>query len=198
MNAATISAGLATVLAAVQLVPQVVKLRRVGSTAGISPTWALLGVSINGGWVLYRWSQELWLGIPSPAMAAVLYAVTLAMVSRLEPRLRPSKFAALAMGGSLGGAAAAGGWLAMGVVLAFPSAFQAVPLLWTAFRSSQTTAIAPQVWMIGLTQAILWGHYGWLQGDIPLMVYSVATSVASTALLARYVVAARLATATGR
>ena len=74
----------------------------------------------------------------------------------------------------------------MGVVLAFSSAVQAAPLLWTAFRSPSPTAIAPQVWMIGLMQAILWGHYGWAQTDIPLMVYSVVTSVASVAMLARY------------
>ena len=191
MNAAIISAAVATVLAAVQLIPQLVKLRRVGSSAGISPTWALLGASINGGWVLYRWSQELWLSIPSPAMAAVLYATTLVMVSRLEPRLRPSKFAAVALGGSLAGAAAAGGWLAMGVVLALSSAFQAVPLLWTAFRSAHPNAIAPQVWLIGLTQALLWGHYGWWQADVPLIVYAVTSSLASVAMLARYAYAGR-------
>lgn len=191
MNAAIISAGVATVLAAVQLIPQVVKLRRGGSSAGISPTWALLGASINGGWVLYRWSQDLWLGIPSPAMAGILYAVTLVMVSRLEPRLRPSKFAAVALGGSLCGAAAAGGWLAMGVVLALSSAFQAAPLLWTAFRTAAPSAIAPQVWLIGLTQAVLWGHYGWWKADVPLIVYAIVSSVASVAMLARYAHAGR-------
>ena len=191
-----ISGMVATVLAAGQLIPQVVKLRRVGTSVGISPTWALLGVAINGGWVLYRWSQELWLGIPSPAMAAVLYAVTLFMVNRLEPRMRASRFAAVALGGSLCGAAAAGGWVAMGVVLAASSAVQIAPSLWAAFRSANPHAIAPEVWMIGIAQALLWGHYGWWRSDIPLMVYAATTSMASAVMLARYVLATRRATKT--
>jgi uncharacterized protein with PQ loop repeat len=196
MNAATISAAVATILAAIQLVPQVIRLRRSGNVAGISPTWVLLGASINSGWVMYRWSQQLWLGIPSPAIAAALYIVTLVMISRLHPRMRGAKFAVVALVGSLCGAAAAGGWLAVGIVLALSSGAQAAPSLWVAFRTHNPIGVAPQVWMIGLTQAVLWGHYGWWHGDAALMVYATTTAVASTAMLARFAhVSHRLASA---
>lgn len=173
-------------LAAIQLVPQVIRLRGLGSAAGISPTWALLGASINSGWVLYRWSQELWLGIPSPLIAASLYIVTLVMIGRLHPKMRWAKFAAVALVGSLCGAAAAGGWLAVGTVLALSSGAQAAPSLWIAFRTRNPIGVAPQVWMIGLTQALLWGHYGWWYGDTALMLYAATTAVASTAMLVRF------------
>lgn len=75
----------------------------------------------------------------------------------------------------------------MGSVLALSSGAQAAPLLWTVFRTHNPTGVAPQVWMIGLTQAALWGHYGWWHGDVALMLYGITTALASTVMLARYV-----------
>ena len=186
MDASAISALLATLLAAIQLLPQVLKLRRHRATAWLSPTWALLGVSINVGWVSYRWSQELWLSSPSPVIAAGLYLATVMMIDRLEPRMRWARLAAIALLGVLSGAGAAGGWLAVGTVLALSSGAQAAPLLWMAFRSRELGGVAPEVWMIGLTQACLWGHYGWWHADMALMVYAATTAAASVAMLARY------------
>lgn len=195
MDASVISASMATVLAATQLLPQVLRLRRDRTTSGLSPTWALLGVSINVGWILYRWSQELWWGIPSPVIAASLYLATLVMINRLEPRMRWAKFAAIALLGAFTGAAAAGGWLAVGTLLAVSSGAQAAPLLWTAFRSHELRGVAPEVWMIGLTQAFLWGHYGWWHGDMALMVYAATTATVSVTMLSRYAYVRRLAAA---
>ncbi len=186
MNAAAVSALVATFLAAIQVLPQVLKMRRVGKSAGLSPTWALLGVSINAGWVLYRWSQELWLGIPSPAIAAGLYLITLVMINRLQPKMRWARLAAVGLAGSLGGAAAAGGWLAVGTVLAISSGAQAAPSLWAAYRCHDHCGVAPEVWLIGLAQAVLWGHYGWWHGDVALMIYGATSATTATAMLARY------------
>jgi uncharacterized protein with PQ loop repeat len=186
VDASVISASLATLLAAIQLLPQVLKLRRDRTTAGLSPTWALLGVSINVGWVSYRWSQELWLSIPSPVIAAGLYLATLMMIDDLEPRMQWGRFVAIALLGVLSGAGAAGGSLAVGTVLALSSGAQAAPLLWRAFRSRELGGVAPTVWMIGLTQACLWGHYGWWHTDVALMVYAATTAVVAVAMLARY------------
>jgi uncharacterized protein with PQ loop repeat len=195
VDASVISAAAATLLAATQLMPQVVKLRRDRTSSGLSPTWALLGVSINVGWVMYRWSQELWWGIPSPVIAACLYLATLIMINRLEPRMQRPMFAATALLGALTGAAAAGGWLAVGTLLAVSSGAQAAPLLWTAFRSHELSGVAPEVWMIGLTQACLWGHYGWWHGDVALMAYAATSAAVSVAMLARYAYVRRVAAA---
>ena len=195
VDASVISAFVATLLAATQLMPQVLKLRRDRTTSGLSPTWALLGVSIHVGWILSRWSQELWWGIPSPVIAAGLYLATLIMINRLEPRMRWARFAAIALLGALTGAAAAGGWLAVGTLLALSSGAQAAPLLWTAFRSHDLGGVAPEVWMIGLTQACLWGHYGWWHGDVALMVYAATTAIVSVAMLSRYAYVRRVVSA---
>lgn len=193
MDAVAFSAGAATVLAAWQLVPQVVKLRRVALPAGLSPTWALLGISTNVAWVAYRWSQGLWLGLPSPVIAALLYTATLWLIVRSVPSLRWAGLAGMAWFGCVGGAAVIGGWALVGTVLGLSSGLQAAPSIWAAYRSTRPAAIAPSLWVIGFAQAVLWGYYGWANADLALVLYGITLSLAALLILGRYGFARRLA-----
>jgi hypothetical protein len=198
MDAVAFSAGAATVLAAWQLVPQVAKLRRVALPAGLSPTWALLGISTNVAWVAYRWSQGLWLGLPSPVIAALLYAATLWLIVRSRPSLRWAGLAGLAWFGCVGGAAFVGGWVLVGTVLGLSSGLQAAPSIWAAYRSRRPVGIAPSLWVIGLAQAVLWGYYGWANADFALVVYGITLSLAALLILGRYGYAHHLARSYGQ
>lgn len=186
MDAVVFSAGAATVLGAWQLVPQVVKLRRVALPAGLSPTWALLGISTNVAWAVYRWSQGLWLGLPSPVIAALLYVAALWLIVRSLPSLRWAGLAGMAWFGCIGGAAAVGGWTLVGTVLGVSSGLQAAPSIWAAYRSSRPVGIAPSLWVIGLAQAVLWGYYGWANADLALVLYAITLSLAAVLILGRY------------
>ncbi len=186
MDAVAFSAGAATVLAAWQLVPQVVKLHRVVLPAGVSPTWALLGISTNIAWVAYRWSQGLWLGLPSPVIAAGLYVATLWLIVRSRPNLRWAGVAGAAWFGCVAGAAAIGGWIMLGTVLGLSSGLQAAPSIWAAYRSRRPAGIAPSLWIIGLAQALLWGYYGWANADLALVLYGITLSLAALLILGRY------------
>jgi hypothetical protein len=197
MEAVAFSAGAATVLAAWQLVPQVVKLRRVSLPAGLSPTWALLGISTNVAWVAYRWSQGLWLGLPSPVIAALLYGATLWLIIHSAPSLRWAGLAGAIWFGFVGGAAVLGGWLLVGTVLGLSSGLQAAPSIWAAYRSRRPVGIAPSLWVIGLAQAVLWGYYGWARADVALVVYGASLSLAALMILGRYGYTHRLAGAHG-
>ncbi len=193
MDAVAFSAGAATVLAAWQLVPQVVKLRRVALPTGLSPTWALLGISTNVAWVAYRWSQGLWLGLPSPVIAASLYVATLWLIVRSRPNLRWAGVAGVAWFCCAVGAAAIGGWVLLGAVLGLSSGLQAAPSIWAAYRSSRPVGIAPSLWIIGLAQALLWGYYGWANADSALVLYGSTLSLAALLILGRYAYAHRAA-----
>lgn len=186
MDAVAFSAGAATVLAAWQLVPQVVKLRRVALPAGLSPTWALLGISTNVAWVAYRWSQGLWLGLPSPVIAAVLYVATLWLLVGSKPNLRWAGLAGALWFCCVAGAAAIGGWVLVGTVLGLSSGLQAAPSIWAAYRSRRPVGIAPSLWIIGLAQAVLWGYYGWANADLALVLYGITLSLAALLILGRY------------
>ena len=193
MDAVAFSAGAATVLAAWQLVPQVVKLRRVALPAGLSPTWALLGISTNVAWVAYRWSQGLWLGLPSPLIAAGLYIITLWLIAGSQPDLRWAGVAGVAWFCCIGGAGAIGGWVLVGTVLGLSSGLQAAPSIWAAYRSGRPIGIAPTLWLVGLAQALLWGYYGWANADVAMVLYGVTLSLAALLILGRYAYAHRAA-----
>lgn len=186
MGAGAFAAGAATVLAAWQLVPQVVKLRRIALPAGISPTWALLGISTNVVWLAYRSSQELWLGLPSPAIAAVLYAIVLWLIARSRPSLRWAGLTGVVWWTCIAGSGVVGGWALVGTILGLSSGLQAAPSIWAAYRSHRPQGIAPSLWAIGFAQAVLWGYYAWVHGDAALMVYAAATASAALLILGRY------------
>ncbi len=191
MDAVAFSAGAATVLAAWQLVPQVVKLHRVALPAGLSPTWALLGISTNVAWVVYRWSQGLWLGLPSPLIAAALYVATLWLIAGSKPNLRWAGVAGALWFCCIGSAGAIGGWVLVGTVLGLSSGLQAAPPIWAAYRSGRPVGIAPSLWLIGLAQALLWGYYGWANADLALVLYGITLSLAALLILGRYAYAHR-------
>lgn len=197
MEAVAFSAGAATVLAAWQLVPQVVKLRRASLPAGLSPSWALLGISTNVAWVAYRWSQGLWLGVPSPAIAAGLYVATLWLIVRSGPNLRWAGVAGVAWFCCVAGAASIGGWVLVGTVLGLSSGLQAAPSIWAAYRSNRPVGIAPSLWIIGLAQALLWGYYGWANADLALVLYGTTLSLAALLILGRYAYTNRVARVLG-
>ena len=45
------------------LVPQISKLIRTEDSAGVSTTWAALGLVTNAGWFAYMINQNLWVAI---------------------------------------------------------------------------------------------------------------------------------------
>jgi predicted membrane protein len=185
MDLVTLAAGAATLLSTWQLVPQVRRLRQVGSVDGLSIIWALVGICLNLGWIGYRWSQEIWLGLLSPIIAFVLYLVLFAMIvgarreNLLAITVSSSAFAAVVASAVLGG------WVAVGVLLGAGSIVHIWPSVWAAFRSPAPLAVSPGTWAIGLSQAILWGLYGWGSHDSIHLIYGLATAPGAAAILGR-------------
>ncbi|MCP4967740.1 MAG: hypothetical protein GY926_21215 [bacterium] len=185
MDLVTLAAGAATLLSTWQLVPQVRRLRSVGSVAGLSVTWALVGVCLNLGWVGYRWSQEIWFGLLSPVIASLLYLALLAMIvgARKENVL-------VIVGSSCAFIAAVasailGGWVAVGVLLGVGSTVHVWPSVWALFRAPAPRAVSPGTWAIGLGQAILWALYGWGSHDSIHLLYGLATAPGAGTILGR-------------
>ncbi len=186
METVGFAAGAATVLSAWQLVPQMAKSMRTQSTTGLSPTWAAIGGMVNIGWFGYRWSQELWLSLFSPAIAATLYFGLLWLVLRFAPQRRSVHAAVFGVALSLAAAGASGGWPLVGTVLGLWAAVQITPAVWSAHRARGPLAIAPGLWIVGLSQALLWGYYGTAVGDSALVLYGITVGTGALTILLRY------------
>src|SRR5690606_41299968 len=63
--------------------------------------------------------------------------------------------------------------------------------IFTAYRTSRPTGIAPATWWIAGGEGALWGYYGWFHGDAPIMIFAVTYVTTSALMLIRYYTVAR-------
>jgi uncharacterized protein with PQ loop repeat len=181
---------LSTLLALWFSLPQLVRLARTRSTAGVSlgslanslvslTAWALYGAAHGYVWVV---AGSL-VGVPATV-------ATLVLARRDGARLRllaPASWAGLLV------VAAAASVLVTPAVLdvAIGSSvlWLVVPAAWYAWRSSDVSGIAPQTWLVLAVEASVFGAYGWVAGVGADRVYGVVALAGSAVVLARLAVA---------
>jgi hypothetical protein len=185
MDPITFAAGAATVLSAGQLIPQLLRAKALSSVVGLSVAWTVVGACLNLGWLGYRWSEGIWLGLISPSVALVLYVMLFAMIAgHRHHNVIAIAVTAIAFA-SVMVSAVLSGWVAVGAMLAAGSVVHLWPSLWAAYRSAEPDAISATTWAVGLTQATLWGIYGWGTGDSVHLIYGLATAPTTLAILIR-------------
>lgn len=162
---------LAVVLALTQPVPQIVRLLRTRSTAGVSGPTAWLGLAINTGWMAYGFGQ----GLPPVIVLSLTYVIGYAIIATLlvQGGNRRGIGAAAGAGVGLAGVATVLGWTALGTVLALTVAVQFLPQVVEAWRSDDLTALAPGTYLVCGLDGLVWGGYGAVVADLPLVLYGV-------------------------
>jgi len=176
----------ATVLAAIFLVPQIVRLLVRGDTRGVSATWAGFGLITNLAWVDYLWQQGRWAPVAAPAIALVTYGITLVVLTRLDQGRRWIRSAILYTV-LMALAASRGGLIALGLVLAVTPVIQVAPELLAVFKERHPSGVSPATWALAGAEAVLWGIYGWLAGDLALVGYGVFSTAAAIFIIGRWV-----------
>jgi uncharacterized protein with PQ loop repeat len=171
----------AVVLALTQPVPQVVRVLRAGSIAGLSGPTTWLGFVVNLGWFAYGWAQ----GLLPVLVLSIAYVVGYGAIGALLVR-HGNRSGLLAAGG----AAAAGvllvvtlGWTALGTVLALAVGFQFLPQVLQAWRATDLSGLAPGTYLVAALDGLVWGSYGVVVGDGPLMLYGVVMCAVAVAVL---------------
>ena len=185
MDLITFTAGAATFLATLQLVPQLHRVRSFDSVAGLSAMWTVVGTVLNLGWIGYRWSQELWIGLVSPVVATTLYLTLCIMIVGARRKNRLAIAVSTVAFGGVVVSAVLGGWIAAGLLLGAGSAVHIWPSVWAAFRSPDPKAVSMSMWAIGFGQAVLWAVYGWGSGDSIHLLYGLATAPGAAAIVGR-------------
>jgi uncharacterized protein with PQ loop repeat len=172
-----------TVLAALFLAPQIVRLLGSRDASGISMTWAGLGLLTNLAWVLYLASRDLWLPSLAPAGAIVMYGLMVMVIRSVDggARWRPT----VTYGAILGITPMLGGWPALGVVLILTPSIQLIPAVAEVYAHPRPFGISPLTWGLALAEAICWGMYGYLVRDVALVGYGVVSSLGSILILWR-------------
>jgi hypothetical protein len=78
-----------------------------------------------------------------------------------------------------------GGPAALAALLGVAYAVQLTPAVVTAWRTWSPSGIAVPTWTLRLTEAFLWGLYGHVRRDVPLVLFGIFGTVESCAVLLR-------------
>jgi len=172
---------LAVVLALSHPVPQVVRVLRTRSVAGVSGPTTWIGLVVNVAWVSYGVAG----GILPVAVLSLAYVAGYLAIGALLVRAgnrRGIGVGALA-GAALAALTAAGGWTALGTVLALAVLPQFLPQVVEAWTADDLTGLAPGTYVLGLLDGIVWGGFGLVAADGPLVLYGVVMVTVATAVL---------------
>jgi hypothetical protein len=172
---------LATGFAVPQFVPQILKLRGTGDTAGLSTSWALLTGINNAAWFGYFAASRYWFALIPSSSAALLGGCLGIMLSRRHPPSRRSVVMITAWTVMVAAAASVDRRL-LAAVLTAAFLTQVVPAVVTAYRTRQPTGIARGTWLLILGELTCWAVFGAAKRDGPLIVLG-ATGVISALLM---------------
>jgi uncharacterized protein with PQ loop repeat len=174
----------AVVLALTQPVPQVVRTLRSRSVAGLSGPTTWLGFAVNLAWVVYGVARGL-LPVAVLSVAYVAGYLTVGVLLVRAGNRRGIGTAALA-GVALGLLAATAGWVVLGTVLALTVAVQFLPQVREAWTADDLAGLSAGTYVVCGLDGLIWGGYGAIVGDRPLLLYGlVMVSVAVAVLVPR-------------
>jgi uncharacterized protein with PQ loop repeat len=176
----------AAFLAVPQFLPQLAKVHRAGTLAGVSWSWAALTSVNNAAWLAYFALSGFWTALVPAISATVLsgwLAVELARRGSGVPK-RPMVLASV-WAVVLLSAGVAFGRTGLGSALAVAFLLQVTPSVWTVYRSRDTTGVSRGTWLLIFGELLCWGVFGIHEADPRLIVLGATGAVASLLVLAR-------------
>jgi uncharacterized protein with PQ loop repeat len=187
MDIGTVVGASSVVFAFACTVPQLLKLRRVRTAAGVSIA-ALANSTISGAaWTTYGVAHHaVWVALPSlvgiPATAAAL------VIAWRRGAARGRLWLPVAWAAVLATAAAVGPWVGptpLTVALGFSIALMITPAAITAWRSRDVSALAANAWGMLIADALLAGTYGYVAHVAANVLYAAVATAGSLLILTR-------------
>jgi len=176
----------AAFLAVPQFLPQLARVRRTGTVAGVSWSWAALTSVNNAAWLAYFALSGFWTALV-PAVSATVLAAWLALVlarrgggAPKRPMVLTSVWAVV-----LATAAAVSGRVGLGSALTVAFLLQVAPSVWTVYRSRDTAGVSRATWLLIFGELLCWGVFGIHEADPRLIVLGATGVAASSLVLAR-------------
>jgi uncharacterized protein with PQ loop repeat len=175
----------ATLLTWVSLIPQLVKLARTGDPEGVSATWPAIGLVSNVAWVVYLSGRGLWAAVPAAVVMALFYGLVIRALALAGKPIRAAVIRGLLWSVGVTGLTVGAGWDGLGAGLVWSYAVQVAPAVYGVYRSSAPTGVSAGTWWIVTAEAALWGVYGWLLADLPIVAYAVVGITSGAVILIR-------------
>ena len=188
----TVLLAIATIAGIGMIVPQVVRIHRTRSLAGVSVDWIGVGLALNVWWSIYAVATELWGVLAVSIGGMALYGVMAAQTHRIDrsgvPRVgRASMLTASLMLAAL----VIGGWTGAGVAIGLAYAVQFSPATITAIRSTRLDGLSLSTWVLAAVEALIWLLYGAIEVDPALIIGGAGGAICSTLIVVRIVSSGR-------
>jgi hypothetical protein len=168
-----------------QYVPQIVKLRATGDTAGVSWAWATLTCVNNAAWFGYFMLSGYWTAsLPSTAASVLGGTMSILLARRGASTTRATAWI-LGWTAGLLVAVAVGGRAGLGTLLAAASIVQVTPSIWTAYRTTRPTGISRGTWALVLGELSCWLAFGLGKSDHRLIALGATGVTAAVLMLIR-------------
>jgi uncharacterized protein with PQ loop repeat len=175
----------ATAFAIPQFLPQLLKLRRTGDTAGVSWSWAMLTSVNNGAWVVYFALSAYWTAlVPSSSATLLAGALAVMLALRGQAKVRPAVLIGVWVA-LLAAAFAVAGRTGLGTLLTAAFVVQVTPSVWTAYRTARPTGISAGTWLLIFGELSCWATFGVHKSDPRLIILGFTGVAASLLMLAR-------------
>jgi uncharacterized protein with PQ loop repeat len=181
---------LSTVLALWFSLPQLLRLARTRSTAGVSPGGLANSVVSLTAWTLYGAAHGYVWVVAGSVVGIPATVATLVVARRVGARaglLVPAIWAGILLAAAVLSVLVVPGVL--DVAIGCSILWLVVPAAVHAWRSADVFGIAPQAWLVLAVEASVFGLYGWVSGVGADRVYGVVALAGSAAVLARLAVA---------
>jgi hypothetical protein len=168
-----------------QYLPQILKLRATGDTAGVSWSWATLTSLNNAAWFVYFMLSGYWTAsLPSTAASTLAGTVAVMLVRRGAVNRRAIGWIA-GWAGLLVLAGVFGGRIGLGTLLAAASIVQVAPSLWTAYRTVRPSGISQATWALVFGELSCWLAFGLWKTDARLITLGATGVLASVLMVTR-------------
>ena len=176
----------AAVLAVPQFWPQLARVRRAGTMAGVSWSWAALTSVNNAAWLGYFALSGFWTALVPAISATVLSGLLAAELARRGSGM-PKRAMVLTSVWAvvLLTVGVAFGRAGLGSVLAVAFLLQVTPSVWTVYRSRDTAGVSRGTWLLIFGELLCWGVFGVHEADPRLIVLGATGVIASLLVLAR-------------
>jgi uncharacterized protein with PQ loop repeat len=175
----------ATACAIPQFLPQILKLRATGDSAGVSWSWAILTSANNAAWLAYFALSHYWTALIPSSSATVLAATLATMLTvRGHARIRPAALI-LTWTGLLAVSYAIAGRNGLGAVLTVAFILQVTPSIWNAHRTDRPSGVSAGTWLLILGELSCWTSFGIHKSDPRLITLGLSGITASALMLSR-------------
>jgi uncharacterized protein with PQ loop repeat len=168
-----------------QFLPQLLKLRASGDTAGVSWPWAALTSVNNAAWFGYFALSAYWAAlVPSSSATLLAGALAVMLARRGQAKARPAVLIAVWVA-LLAAAFTVAGRSGLGTLLTAAFVVQVTPSVWTAYRTARPTGISAGTWLLIFGELSCWATFGVHKADPRLIILGFTGVAASLLMLAR-------------